>query len=219
MIARRLLYSSLIALLALLALPLSLRAATVPAIRAFEEAFSHVNDYVVTVHAHEVKDGQTQDRVYQYWFKRPLLAKTQIVSGPGAGGGGVWKGGDTVSGHQGGLISFIHLNVSIHDSRATSLRGYTIPEGLLQNQVGKYTTIKGELTERGGPMIDGQPTVQVELRIADQSDDPGITRAILYFSKTTHFPVEQVRYGGDKILSLETWTGLRTNIGLKDSDF
>lgn len=216
--ARRIFYSGLIVAV-VLALPVTLRAATVPAITAFEETFSHVNDYMVIVRAHEVKDGQTQDRVYQYWFKRPHLAKTQILSGPGAGGGGVWNGGDTVSGHQGGLLSFVHLNVSIHDRRAISLRGYTIPEGLLQTQVGKYTTVKGELSERPGPIIAGQPTVQVDLRIADQSGDPGITRAILYFSKTTHFPVEQVRYGGDKILSLETWTDLHTNIGLKDSDF
>lgn len=219
MTARRLLYGVLAAAFILPITAIAGSAAAVSAIAAFDEAFERVNDYTVTVHAHEVKDGQTQDRVYRYWFKRPRLAKTQIVSGPGAGGGGVWKGGDTVSGHQGGLISFIHLNVSIHDSRATSLRGYTIPEGLLQNQVDKYKVIKGNLSERPGPEIAGQPTIQVELRITDQSDDPGIDRAILYFSKITHFPLEQVRYGGGKILSLETWTDLRTNTGLKDSDF
>ena len=194
-------------------------AATVPAITTFQEIWSKVNDYVVTVHAHEVSGNQTQDRVYQYWYKRPHLVKTQIISGPGAGGGGVWNGGDTVSGHQGGILSFIHLKVGIHDGRATSLRGYTIPDGILQNQVAKYTTIKGELSERNGPVIGGQETTMVELKVAPGAGEPGETRAVIYFSKATHLPVAQIRWDGDKIVSQEFWTDLRTNVGLKDSDF
>lgn len=195
------------------------RAATVPAIAAFDEAFARVTDYSVLVHAHEVKGTQTQDRVYHYWFKKPHEAKTQIVSGPGAGGGGVWNGGDTVSGHQGGFLSFIHLKVGLHDGRAVSLRGYTIPDGLLQNQVDKYTEIKGRLTQRDGPTIAGQATDEVELRIADPSQYDGVTRAVLYLSKATHFPLRQLRYQADTVVTDETWTDLALNTGLKDSDF
>ena len=194
-------------------------AATVPAITAFEEIFSKVNDYTVTVHAHEVLGDQTQDRVYQFMYKKPHLVKTLIVSGPGAGGGGVWNGGDTVSGHQGGILSFIHLRVGIHDGRATSLRGYTIPDGVLPNQVAKYTTMKGTLTQRDGPDIGGQATNLVELKIAPGAGEPGETRAVIYFSKATHLPIAQMRWSGDKLISREFWTDLRLNVGLKDSDF
>jgi outer membrane lipoprotein-sorting protein len=194
-------------------------AATVPAITAFEETFAKVNDYTVIVHAHETLGDQTQDRTYRYMWKRPHLVKTLILSGPGAGGGAVWTGSDTVSGHQGGILSFIHLTVGLHDSRATSLRGYTIPDGVLQNQVAKYTTIKGILSERNGPLIGGQETTLVELKIAQPSPEPGMTRAVIYFSKATHLPLAQIRWAGDKIISQESWTDLRTNAGLKDSDF
>jgi len=194
-------------------------AATVPAITAFQETFAKVNDYTVTVNAHEVLGNQTQDRTYRYMFKRPHLGKTQILSGPGAGGGGVWTGGDTVSGHQGGILSFIHFNVGLHDARATTLRGYTIIAGMLQNQVGKYTTMKGTLSERNGPVIGGQDTTLVELKIAPGAGEPGETRAVIYFSKSTHMPVAQIRWSGDQIISREFWTDLRTNVGLKDSDF
>jgi len=193
--------------------------ATVPALTAFDEAFARVNDYTVTVHAHEIEGNQTQDRVYDFWFRKPHEAKTLIVAGPGAGSGGVWTGGDTVSGHQGGILSAVHRNVGLHDRRAITLRGLTIADGLLQNQVSKYKEIKGRLSQRDGPKIDGQATTLVELRIADQSGDSGVTRAVIYFSKATHFPLAQIRWGGDKILSQETWTDLRTNVGLKDSDF
>jgi hypothetical protein len=194
-------------------------AATVPAITAFEETFAKVDDYTVIVHASEALGTQTQDRTYRYMYKRPHLVKTQILSGPGAGGGAVWTGGDTVSGHQGGILSFIHLTVGLHDGRATSLRGYTISDGILQNQVGKYTTMKGTLSERGGPLIDGQETTLVELKIAPGAGEPGETRAVIYFSKATHLPLAQIRWSGDTVLSKELWTDLRTNVGLKDSDF
>jgi hypothetical protein len=213
------LYKLSILVLAAAAVIAPASAATVPAITAFQETFAKVNDYTVIVNAHEALGNQTQDRTYRYMYKRPHLVKTQILSGPGTGGGGVWTGGDTVSGHQGGILSFIHLNVGIHDGRATSLRGYTIPDGILQNQVGKYTTMKGTLSERNGPVIGGQETTLVELKIAPGAGEPGETRAVIYFSKATHLPVAQIRWSGDQIISREFWTDLHTNVGLKDSDF
>jgi len=213
------LYKLSILVLAAAAVIAPASAATLPAITAFQETFARVNDYTVIVHAHEVLGNQTQDRTYRYMWKRPHLVKTLILSGPGAGGGGVWNGGDTVSGHQGGILSFIHLTVGIHDGRATSLRGYTIPDGVLPNQVGKYTTMKGMLSERNGPVIGGQETTLVELKIAEGAGEPGETRAVIYFSKATHLPVAQIRWAGEKIISQESWTDLHTNAGLKDSDF
>jgi hypothetical protein len=160
-----------------------------------------------------------QDRTYRYWFKRPNLVKTLIVSGDGSGSGGVWNGGDKVSGHQGGMLSFIHLKVDLHDSRATSLRGYTIPEGLLQNEVDRYKDTKGELTQRNGPQIDGVATDEIDLKIADPGANDGITSAKLFLDKQTHWPVRQVRYQGETIVADETFTDLKTNVGLADNDF
>ncbi len=199
--------------------PLAARAATVPAIESFDHAFSKVNDYTATVRAHEVQGDRVQDRTYEYWFKRPTLAKTQIVSGDGKGGGGVWNGGDKVSGHQGGILSFFHLKVGLHDGRATSLRGYTIPDGLLQNEVDKYKTISGRLSQRDGPVVDGMPTDEIELQLAEPSQYGGVTRMVMDLSKETHFPVRQIRFSGDKIVAEETFSDVKTNVGLRDSDF
>jgi len=79
--------------------------------------------------------------------------------------------------------------------------------------------MKGTLSERNGPLIGGQPTALVELKIAEGAGEPGETRAVIYFSKATHLPLAQVRWSGDKILAQETWTDMQTNVGLKDSDF
>ena len=217
--ARRLLFSIPVLALAAALVPLAAPAATTPAITAFDEAFAKVNDYTVTVRAHETKGDRIQDRTYHYWFKRPNLAKTLIVAGDGSGSGGVWNGGDQVSGHQGGMLSFIHLKVGLHDPRATSLLGYTIPEGLLQNEVDKFKQINGKLSQRNGPAIDGVATDEIDLEIADPSANGGVTRAALYLNKQTHWPVRQVRWIGDKIVADETFLDLKTNVGLAAGEF
>jgi outer membrane lipoprotein-sorting protein len=193
-------------------------AATAPALGEFDSAFAKINDYTMTVKAHEVSGNDTQDRVYHYWFKKPNEAKTLIDSGDGAGSGGVWNGGDKVSGHQGGFLSHFHLKVDLHDHRATSLRGYTIPDGLMQNEVGVYKTTKGELTQRTAT-FDGQPVDEVELKPADPAANGGVTRMFIDLSKSTHLPVHQVRYEGDKVVAEETFTDVKTNVGLTDGDF
>ncbi len=113
----------------------ALAANTAPAIVAFDRAFAAINDYTCVLHVHEAKGSETQDRVYQYSFMKPHYAKTLILDGDGKGSGGVWAGTDQISGHQGGFLSGLHMKVDVHDRRAVSLRGVTIPEGLLQHIV------------------------------------------------------------------------------------
>lgn len=194
------------------------QAATTPALTAFEEAWAHVNDYTVTVRAHEIQGNDTQDRTYQFWWKRPHQAKTLIVDGDGRGSGGVWNGGDRVSGHQGGFLSRIHLKVDLHDRRAVSLRGYTIPQGLIMNQVAQYRDIKGKLSEKAG----ANGTQEVTLDVAaptNSGTEAGVTRMSIFFSKATHMPVRQIRWAGSKVVTDETWSDLKTNVGLGDGEF
>lgn len=192
---------------------------TAPTIVAFEQAFAATNDYTVREHVHEVKGTATQDRVYQVAFMKPHFAKTLIESGDGKGSGGVWAGGDQVSGHQGGFLSGIHLKVGLHDSRAVSLRGVTIPEGLLQNVVHAFTTTAGTLSQSPGGKIGGVPTDRLELKVADPSANGGVSQQILYLSQETHWPIRQILYAGSQIVLDESVTDLKTNVGLTQSDF
>ncbi len=199
--------------------PTAASASNVPAIEAFDRTFATVNDYTATVRTHEVLGDRVQDRTYHYAFKRPDMAKTDIVAGDGAGSGGVWKGGQSVRGHLKIAFFTIPKTVDLHDARATSLRGYTISDGLLQNEVDKYRIIDGRLTQREGPLVDGTPTEEVQLELADPARYGGVTRMAIDLSKTTHFPVRQMRFSGDKVVAEETFSDVKTNVGLRDSDF
>jgi outer membrane lipoprotein-sorting protein len=190
-----------------------------PAITAFDQAFASVNDYTCILHVREAKGTQTQDRVYQYFVMKPHYVKTLILDGVGKGSGGVWVGGDQVSGHLGGILSGIHLKIGVHDSRAVSLRGVTIPEGLLPRVIDDYGTIPGKLTQVDGGKVGGVETDRVELKVADPASNHDVSDQILYLSKETHWPIRQIMYSGSQIVLDESIRDLKTNVGLTQGDF
>lgn len=196
-----------------------LAANSAPAIAAFDSAFAATNDYTCVLHVHEAKGTATQDRVYQYSFMKPHFARTLILDGDGKGSGGVWAGGDQISGHQGGILSGFHRKVSVNDPRAVSLRGVTIPEGLLQRIVANYVTTPGKLTQADGGKIGGVPTDRLDLKVTDPGSNGDISEEILYLSKETHWPIRQILYSGSQIVLDETVTDLKTNTGLTQADF
>jgi outer membrane lipoprotein-sorting protein len=202
------------------AAPHAVRAAqTAPAIDAFNASFAQVNSYTFKLHSHETKGTDVQDRVYDYSFMKPHFAKTLIESGAGRGSGGVWAGGDQVSGHQGGFLSGIHLKVDLHDGRATSLRGFTIPDGLPQNIVALYANVKGELTQSEGGKIGGVDTDVLDLKVADPAGNGGVTEQKIWLSKETHWPLRQILYEGTQVVLDQSFTDYNLNANLTQNDF
>jgi hypothetical protein len=194
-------------------------AGSAPALAAFDTMFATINDYTYTLSSHEVKGSSTQDRKYSYQFLKPHFVKTLIIDGDGKGGGGVWTGGNQVSGHQGGILSAIHLKVDLHDPKAVSLLGYTIPDGLIQSIVGNYTTVAGTLSQAAGGVVEGVQTDRVENDIANPAANNGATKMVLWVNHETHWPVEQVVYVGSTVILQQKFTDIKTNTGLKPSDF
>jgi hypothetical protein len=190
-----------------------------PAIAAFDRAYTGVTDYTCILRVHEAKGTQSQDRVYQYSFMNPHYVKTLILDGDGKGSGGVWIGGDQVSGHLGGILSGFHLKVDLHDPRAVSLRGVTIPDGLLPRIIDDYGTIPGKLTQTDGGKLGGIETDRLELSVAEPASNHGISDQIVYLSKDTHWPIRQIMYSGTQIVLDESVDDLKTNVGLTKSDF
>lgn len=209
--------ASLCAMLA----PITASAAqTAPAIAAFNRAFANTTSFTYQMHSQETKGSSVQNRVYAYSFMKPHFAKTLILSGDGSGSGAVWTGGDQVSGHQGGFLSGIHLKVGLHDGRAVSLRGYTIPEGLPQSIVATYENVRGDLKESNNSgAIEGQQTDLLTLKVADPASNGGISLQKIYLSQKTHFPLRQLLYAGDKVVLDQSFTNWNLDAHLSQNDF
>jgi outer membrane lipoprotein-sorting protein len=181
---------------------------------AFVDAWSKITSYTDDIKIHVVKGTDVQDRTYHYAYLKPHFARIDITGGAGKGGGASWKGGDTVSGHQGGMLSGIHLNISIHDGRAVDLRGGTIVQAsfddVADNIKSAATATNGEDTWNG----TAYDTVTVPY-----SDAYGATKRVIYLSKTTHLPARRVTFAGSAVVVDEQFTNVNTSAGLKESDF
>ena len=181
---------------------------------SFLDAWSKVTSYTTDIKVHEVKGSDVQDRTYHYAYLKPHFARIDITGGPGKGGGAAWTGGDTVSGHQGGFLSGIHLTISIHDGRAVDLRGGTIDQGSFADMASWLEAAPSIATAEdtwGGATYD---TVS-----APYTDTNGATKRTLYLSKTTHLPARRITYAGDAIVEDEAFTNVNPEAGLKESDF
>ncbi|MEA2665600.1 MAG: hypothetical protein QOI11_2544 [Candidatus Eremiobacteraeota bacterium] len=191
-----------------------LGAAPGPAATAFLDAWAKVPSYTCNIKVHETKGSDVQDRTYHYAFLKPHFAKIDITGGAGRGGGAVWKGGDKVSGHQGGLLSGIHLTISIRDGRAVDLRGSTIDEGSFQNMADALKAAASETTAE--ETVNGVATDAVSIPYSDAN---GATKRTVYLSKTTHLPVRRVTYAGSAVVETEDFTDVNPAANLKESDF
>lgn len=187
-----------------------------PAETAFFDAYAKITSYTATVTDHEVKGTDTQDRSYHFEYLKPHFARIGIESGPGKGGGAVWTGGDTVRGHQGGLLSGIQLTVSIHDGRAVSLRGDTLLRAGFGSVVDDLKA-SNNVTESNGT-LEGKDVDVLSAPLA-AADSMGVTKHVVYLSKSTHLPVQRNTYAGDQLVKTEKWSDVNTNANLKETDF
>ena len=181
---------------------------------AFLDAWAKVSSYTANIKVHLVKGTDVQDRTYHYAYLKPHYAKIDITGGAGRGSGAVWTGGDTVSGHQGGILSGIHLTVSIHDGRATDLRGHTIDVASFENiaqAIKDAPSVTAGEEALGGTAFD---TFSYPYH-----EEGGATKRTVFLSRTTHLPVRRVTYDGDKVVETEDYTDVNTSANLKPSDF
>jgi outer membrane lipoprotein-sorting protein len=181
---------------------------------AFLDAWAKVPSYTCDIKVHAIKGSDVQDRTYHYAFLKPHFAKIDITGGPGKGGGAVWKGGDTVSGHRGGFFSGIHLNKSITDPEAVDLRGGTIAQASFDNIA---DSIKASPTATSGSETVAGTTYDT-VTIA-YKDDNGATKRVIYLNTTTHLPARRLTYAGDTLVETEDFTNVAADANLKESDF
>ena len=192
-----------------------------PAFAAFAKAFASVGDYSDQIVVVETTDdgSRTESRTYAYMWMRPSSAKIDVLDGPGKGGGVVWTGGDKGTGHQGGILSGIKASISIHDPRATSLRGDALDVASFDWELKHYRTTLGTLSEAAGAVIGGVATTAVTFAVADPKANVNVSKEVLYLSNTTHMPARREQYVGSRLVKTETFKEVKLNNGFKPSDF
>ncbi len=182
------------------------------ALAQFAAAWAKVNTYTCTLTAHEVLGTKVQDRVYAMFFARPSNTKMNITGGDGRGGAAVYHGGDTVQGHQGGILSLIKLNVNIHSHIATTLRGTTIADANWGSLYDHITGLKGATIDASA--ASGAMTLTVA--VADPTTDNDVTKEVVILGQDS-LPVEYDQYEGVTQVKHVTYTDVKLNVDIPAS--
>ena len=201
---------------ALLAAAMASPAAATPAADAafakFFDAWNALQTYTVTMTAHEVQDTNVQDRVYHLCFQKPSSVRMDIVDGAGKGSAAVWDGGDTVDGHQGGFLRFIHLHLKITNPLAVSMRGITIAQA-------PFGAVLDMIKQLKGASIDAVTTgdvTTITAIVTDPTTDGGITKNVVYLAGNG-LPTGYDQYIGDTDVNHMVYSELKVNVALPDS--
>lgn len=187
------------------------------AFAAFTAAFASVNDYTDSISTHETLGTQSQDRSYDFKWKRPSYAWILVTEGSDVGSGASWSGGTTLKAHQGGFISGYKIDIPYNDPRAVSLRGDTIDVASFAWEIKHYTTVPGKMSDAAGPMLGGGATTA--MTFTPTTPAHGVTKEILYISNATHLPVRREQYSLATIVKWENFKNVKTNVGLTTADF
>lgn len=182
------------------------------ALAKYDAAWAPVRTYACTITAREVQGSRVQDRVYHIFFQKPHDTRMEIVGGDGRGGAAVWRGGDKVYGHQGGLLRFFRLHLNIHDSRATSIRGTTIADanfGAVVDYIRRSKT-----ASRMAESVAGK--TKLTFVIAGPIGENGVTKQVLVLDGG-NLPLEFWEYVGDQVVKRIIYSDVRLNVDLPPS--
>jgi len=178
----------------------------------FAATWDKVNSYTCKLTAHEVLGSRVQDRTYDLTFRKPYDTKMNITGGDGKGGAAVWHGGDTLRGHQGGFISFIKLNLNIHDGRATSIRGTTIAQANFGAILDHVKSLKGTVT------VVSDNGSAIDFSVPDPSADQSVTKERVVLAPDG-LPSEYDEWEGDTLVRHVVYTDVVIDPQLSDSAF
>jgi outer membrane lipoprotein-sorting protein len=182
------------------------------AMEQYGVAWVKLTTYTCTITSHEVNGSRVQDRVYAMFFQKPHDTRLNITGGDGKGSAAVWNGGDTVTGHQGGWLSAIKLNLNIHAHLATTIRGTTIADA---NWGAIYTHLTGLKSTAATAQSDGSNTT-ISVAVADPSSDGGVTKEVVVLGKDS-LPVEYDQYEGDQQVKHVVYSDVKLNVTIPPS--
>jgi len=174
-----------------------------PEWNSYAQLVEGANTFILTIHSMENKGELKFNAVVKFTSRKPNYARCDIVSGDGAGGTAVWRGGMKVQAHEGGQHSAIIVVLPRHNRRVTDLMGYGCGDVTPDNVVG-YATHNGKLSEAAGPAINGNPTDDITW-ILNPGDQLYITKEDFFIDKTTHLIVASKGYHGDALVEDSTW--------------
>jgi len=184
-----------------------------------KEYYALIGDYQCRMNEFSIGGGRREERIINYYFKKPKLIRMDILDGNRAfdpGSVGVYTGGDKVSGHRGGIMKDITLNISKNSTLATSVRGETIDQSDMLTVIERF-----QFHIRNSEISLREKASHVEFSFIpyDPSANEGITRDVIWIDLETMLIIRNERYEGKDLVQQVIWSDYIINAGLPDELF
>jgi outer membrane lipoprotein-sorting protein len=179
-----------------------------------EARYSLIDDYQCRMREFSIGNGRREERIINYFFKKPKLIRMDILDGNRTfdrGSVGVYTGGDKVSGHRGGIMKDITLSISKNSALATSVRGETIDQSDMLTVIERfaYHVKNSTITVREKPSH-----IEFVFVPAEPSLNDGISRDIIWIDREILLVIRNERYEGNKLVQQVIWSEYILNAGL-----
>ena len=139
-----------------LASPAGAVAGAVPAFDRLQAFWAGIQDYSMTIDAHEVLGDASGEAELHYAFKRPDRARLDVIKGAHSGSTVVWDGGERVTAYK-RVFSLFKIHPDVHDDRITSLRGNGIQTGNLGDVVACFAAHRDATLMRAPRLLKALP--------------------------------------------------------------
>jgi outer membrane lipoprotein-sorting protein len=183
-------------------------------LHAIKARYDLIEDYQCRMHEFSIGGGRREERIINYYFKKPKLIRMDILDGNKAfdkGSVGVYTGGNKVTGHRGGIMKEIILSVRKNSALATSVRGETIDQSDMLTVIERmeYLLANGEVS-----LVEKHAHIEFEFFPFDPSQNEGISRDVVWIDSETMLIIRNERYEEEKLVQQVTWKNHIINAGL-----
>lgn len=181
--------------------------------------YEEIRDYQCRILEWCTDGSRVEERIINFYFKKPKLIRMDILQGSrpfDSGSVAVYLGSGKVSGHRGGLLKGIVLNVQKTSALATTIRGVAIDESDME-------TVLMEIPfyfQNGRILMTERDTVyEFECVPFDVSKNDGISKDVLRVDKKSLFVVYNERFSGASSVQRVEWSDYIIDAGLPDELF
>ena len=181
--------------------------------------YESVVDYQCRLTVLSYLGNKREERIINFYFKKPKLIRMDILKGtrPGDSGSiGVYKGGDKVAGRRGGLLSGIVIKVSKDNPLVTTIRGVGLHESDLEtvfDQLAFYKA-KGRIEFR-----DAGSSYVFTCTTRNPAENEGISKDLVWIDSKNFLITRNERYEGDRLVQAASWGEYIVNAGLPEELF
>jgi outer membrane lipoprotein-sorting protein len=183
-------------------------------LHAIQARYDLIEDYQCRMHEFSIGGGRREEKIINYYFKKPKLIRLDILDGNRAfdkGSVGVYTGGEKVTGHRGGIMREIVLSIKKDSALATSVRGETIDQSDMLTIIERieYLLVNGDAS-----IVEKVSHIEFEFFPHDPSKNEGISKDVVWVDRETMLIIRNERYEEERLVQQVTWGKHIINAGL-----